>query len=323
MLEAAGVSVFEEEVYRALVRAGPATVAELPDPTQAGPHQVRAALRALETRGLVSRTPGGEGRYLAAPPDVALEALILQRERDLHLARLGLADLTAEYQAVTGIRRPAELVEVVTGTSAIQMRFQQLQLSARSEVKIFDLPPYTSTENARANPVEIEQLGRGVRYRAVYDASALEGREAMDAVRPHLLAGEQARVVHGLPIKLAIADRSLALLPLSVGRSDVAPGAILVHACGLLDALDALFERAWREGVPVGGEPVTTALAAAVGAECADVVGLLIRGLTDKSVASHLGLSRRTVQRRARDAMDRLGASTRLQLGYQAARRDP
>lgn len=323
MLQAAGVSDFEEEVYRALVRTGPARLDDLPLTTQAGPVRVRAALQTLETQGLVSRAPGGDGRFLAAPPDVALEALILQRERDLHLARLGLADLTAEYQTVTGIRGPAELVEVVTGTSAIQLRFQQLQLAARSEVKVFDLPPYTSAENAGANPVEIEQLGRGVRYRAVYDASAVDGPAAMDAIRPHLLAGEQARVVHGLPIKLAIADRTLALLPLSVGGSDVAPGAILVHACGLLDALDALFERAWREGVPLGGEAVTTSLAAAVGAESADVLALLIGGLTDKSVASHLGLSRRTVQRRARDAMDRLGASTRLQLGYQAARRGP
>jgi DNA-binding NarL/FixJ family response regulator len=44
-------------------------------------------------------------------------------------------------------------------------------------------------------------------------------------------------------------------------------------------------------------------------------------GLTDEAVAAHLGTSLRTVQRRVRHLMDLTGGRTRLQLGFQVARR--
>ena len=50
------------------------------------------------------------------------------------------------------------------------------------------------------------------------------------------------------------------------------------------------------------------------------VLALLATGLTDERIAAHLGLGLRTVQRRVRGLMDRLGAGNRFQAGLQAAR---
>ncbi|MGD0557044.1 MAG: hypothetical protein ABSA93_18950 [Streptosporangiaceae bacterium] len=44
-------------------------------------------------------------------------------------------------------------------------------------------------------------------------------------------------------------------------------------------------------------------------------------GLTDAAIARHLGAHLRTVQRRVRGLLDRLGAATRFQAGLQAVRR--
>jgi DNA-binding NarL/FixJ family response regulator len=47
----------------------------------------------------------------------------------------------------------------------------------------------------------------------------------------------------------------------------------------------------------------------------------LLAALTDQAVANQLGLSMRTVQRWVRALMDLVAAESRLQLGFQAARR--
>ncbi len=46
---------------------------------------------------------------------------------------------------------------------------------------------------------------------------------------------------------------------------------------------------------------------------------LLSRGLTDEVVAQRLGLTGRTLRRRLRSAMDKLGASSRFEAGFRLA----
>ncbi|MFZ4136203.1 helix-turn-helix domain-containing protein [Streptomyces koyangensis] len=49
------------------------------------------------------------------------------------------------------------------------------------------------------------------------------------------------------------------------------------------------------------------------------LLSLLLAGYTDRAVASQLGLSMRTVQRRVHRLLALAGVQTRLQLGWRAA----
>lgn len=49
------------------------------------------------------------------------------------------------------------------------------------------------------------------------------------------------------------------------------------------------------------------------------VLRLLARGYTDEVVALKLGLTGRTLRRRLRSAMDKLGAASRFEAGYKLA----
>ena len=51
------------------------------------------------------------------------------------------------------------------------------------------------------------------------------------------------------------------------------------------------------------------------------LLSLLSDGRSDSTIARLSGISLRTVERRVRSLMDRLGAKTRFQAGVQAARR--
>ncbi|MFT2019546.1 helix-turn-helix domain-containing protein, partial [Streptomyces sp. 796.1] len=102
------------------------------------------------------------------------------------------------------------------------------------------------------------------------------------------------------------------------------PDALVVRPSGLLVALLTLFETVWREAVPLrldtpGDAP--TAPPAEPGCPDPtdlDILSLLLAGLTDASVAKHLDLGLRTVQRRVKGLMDLAGVTTRLQLGWHA-----
>ncbi|MER0246195.1 helix-turn-helix domain-containing protein, partial [Streptomyces sp. HSW2009] len=102
------------------------------------------------------------------------------------------------------------------------------------------------------------------------------------------------------------------------------PDALVVRPSGLLVALLTLFETVWREAVPLRLDtPADTPPAPSAEPGCPDptdldILSLLLAGLTDASVAKHLDLGLRTVQRRVKGLMDLAGVTTRLQLGWHA-----
>jgi hypothetical protein len=87
---------------------------------------------------------------------------------------------------------------------------------------------------------------------------------------------------------------------------------LLVRSSSLLDALCEMFEMYWRVAAPfVTGD-------AAVAAD--PLIPLLASGMNDKSIEHELAMSPRTLARRIVDLNRRLGATTRFQAGWLAAR---
>ncbi|WP_049564911.1 helix-turn-helix domain-containing protein [Streptomyces sp. SBT349] len=323
MLAAVGLDEAEEAAYRALVALGAAEASPLAGRLARAVDETERALRGLERRGLAARSPSHPGRWVAAPPVVALGALLAQQRHELDRAELAAGLLAAEYRAEADESAAPDLVEVVVGVSAVAHRFSQLQLGAAQEVcaLVTGTPvAVTGTENEAEERV----VERGVTYRVVLEREALESPPSVVELAAALRRDQRVRVVERVPTKLVIADRSTAMVPLT-SRDGAGPAAVVVHASGLLDSLLALFEAVWREALPLrldeeGGGPVR---GEAGGPDATDlrILSLLLAGLTDTSVGKHLGLGLRTVQRRVRRLMDLTGAATRLQLGWQAHER--
>jgi DNA-binding CsgD family transcriptional regulator len=319
VLDGLGLTSDQEAVYVALVDVPSATLEEISQRCPGVP--AGQVIADLERAGLVSRladSPGSGVAYTAAPPDVALELLVRSRQQELARARLSVAELAGRYRQARVSAGPHEVIEVGTTMEATALRWEQLQRSARQQVRSFDRPPYISPSPLN-NPVELEMLATGVAYRAVYHPAglALPGRPA--AMRTMIAAGEQARVTQSVPVKMFIADDQMGLIPLEVGGS--AEAGLIIRASSMLDTLVALFELVWERAIPVHADGDLPSGGTGPGQEEATLLGLLAAGLTDAAIARHLGTHPRTVQRRVRELLDRLDAGTRFQAGLQAVRR--
>ena len=172
--------------------------------------------------------------------------------------------------------------------------------------------------SAADNVEEQVAVSRGVTYRVVVERSAMEKPGFLDLVAESVQAGERVRVTDDLPLRLLIADRSVALLPLAPTSDDSGAGALVIHPSGLLDALVHLFDMVWavgagpaagdRPGGPAhrrdrrGGRPAAHPPSG---------------GLTDQAIAGQLGISARTVQRRVSALM----ARARWRLGSRSGTR--
>ncbi|MFI6054018.1 helix-turn-helix domain-containing protein [Streptomyces violascens] len=321
MLGAIGLDETQESAYRALVAVGAAEVSDLAHRLALPENETERALRRLERQGLAAQSSARTGRWVAAPPGVALGALLTQQRHELDQAELAAALLAAEYRAEAAEPAVHDLVEVVTGASAVAHRFHQLQLGAAEEVcALVTGKPVAVT--GMDNESEERASIRGVAYRVVIEREVLSLPAGIVELSAALGRDEQVRTVDRVPTKLVVADRSLAMVPLT-GRG-AEPAALVVHASGLLESLMGLFEAVWKDALPLrlgGGGRGVVEEARGPDATDLEILSLLLAGMTDASAAKQLELGLRTVQRRVKGLMELTGVTTRLQLGWHAYER--
>jgi sugar-specific transcriptional regulator TrmB len=254
-LIALGLTGYEASAYVALTRRERATGAEVARLAGLPRQRIYDVLDGLVARGIATVEPGRPARYAALAPDAAVAALVAARraevERLEHEAALAVALLTPAYRDGRSTDDPLTYIEVLREPGAIAKRFAELEASATKEIFVFTKPPY-AVEPA-ANRAGLELLARGVEARSVYERSVYDDAAVVDAVREFVAAGEQARVVDELPLKLVVIDERVALLSLEdpvAGTTNLT--IMIVEHAALARLLKLAFEQVWERGEPFG-----------------------------------------------------------------------
>jgi hypothetical protein len=323
VLNAVGVTGVAAQVYSALIGADQPTAEEIAAACGIPVRRASAELAGLDRQGLAYRLAGRPARYRANAPDVAIAALIGQREAELQAARATMHQLAEIFRETARSRHPDAQVEVVRGPADITRAVARAAEATRHQLRGFDRPPYTETPGASYG-LEERRLAAGVVYRVIYDAEALNipGRMAGD-ILPSVAAGEQARSRPALPIKLLISDDQLAVIPAAI-TSRTVDTTFVIHRSPILSALIALFEAEWERATPIIGPAAAAAPGDAAGTgragdppdpETAALLAMLGAGMTDASIARSLRWSMRTTQRRMAQLMSELGVTSRFQAG--------
>ena len=303
VLDSLGLDAAEEALYETLLRHPAASLDELRRHRAdfSGP-----VLAGMVAKGLLRKRDDG---YVAVAPDLALRMLLDKRRRTLEVAEQRIAELDRLHRAQPG--PPAEPpVELVPGPAAHD-RLTALHRLAADQIRSFETPPYAKKLLPADSQLAMEGLGRGMRHRIVYSRAAVED-QGLATLTACLGAGEEARVVGEVPMRLSLFDDQAAILPVTAGRM-ITEGILVVRPSSLLDALSTLFEIVWARALPLGLDQPTEP---ADGVDDESVlVALLAAGMSDHAIARQLDISVRTVGRKIQRVLADLNAATRFQAG--------
>lgn len=281
---------------------------------------VDEAVEALVGRGLLSPRP--DGGFEPIRPDVALPAHATTLERRARGMRAAAHELTQVFfQArAAGSQAQSEDLRLLNSLDEIHSATAEVVASASTAIRaVRDLS--ARTEVVFAAPLAEHRRrsygpeGTELTVQSVYDAGVLDLPGAATVLEARTEGGERQRFAHDVPFTAVVVDQSAALVDVS-SYDQSGAGSMLVRSRPLVHALAALVEGSWRRAVPLpqireGGPERRDLL----------ILTMLAAGASDATIARQAGISQRTVERRVRMLLDRLGAGTRFQAGVQAVRR--
>lgn len=93
-----GLAHHENLAYRELITLPSASAEELAARLGVSTADARHTLMALEQHGLAARAGGDLSRFVAAPPTIALGALMVARQNEIRLAEVELETLDDMYR---------------------------------------------------------------------------------------------------------------------------------------------------------------------------------------------------------------------------------
>ncbi|MFG2918040.1 LuxR C-terminal-related transcriptional regulator [Kitasatospora sp. NPDC048298] len=279
----------------------------------------RPALAALVARGLLTPTATG---WTAAGPralgdrigvELRTRALRLLRHAERLPATFGpLARAYDEARHPVGAPPPGPSAArpgtgAVLDAAEVRGRISELVSECREEV-LAAQPGLRPLEGLRmALAQDLSLLRRGCALRTVYQSVTLADPAVRSQVALRTGQGAQVRVLAEPYERVLVFDRVVAVIPAAEDRNR----AVFLTDPTTVAYLVAQFERDWARAAPADGHldppPVTTVR----------IGRLLARGLTQRAVATRLGVSERTVAAHIARLRDRYGARTLFHLGWQ------
>src|SRR5947209_4410972 len=183
------LSPYEARIVLALLRLGAANTAQLARVSGVPRTSTYQILEELNARGLAQRVSvDGPAMYASPGRDEVFRRLDAAQEERLRQHR----ERTARLRELVAEAFPEEpspagpYVHVIQGAGQVSHMYDRMLADARSELLVFNRPPYSHGE-AQVNQAVFDALERGVKARVLYEAEQWHApksarfREAMAA----------------------------------------------------------------------------------------------------------------------------------------------
>ncbi|MFD8596202.1 LuxR C-terminal-related transcriptional regulator [Kitasatospora sp. NPDC059646] len=224
-----------------------------------------------------------------------------------------LEDLTHAYDATPRRADRSSVVQHVERTDRIRERVRQLETAATEEILAMR-PGRVCRSDFQADSLERTRdfLASGASLHTVYEPAALLDEPTVRWAESVTAWGGRFRTLSEPFGRMLVFDRRIAVVPASADNSSAA----VVEDPAVVEFLVAAFERDWARADRVQWRTADYGEESAVPVH--EQVGrLLAQGLTQRSIATRLGLSERTVAGHISRLRELHDAETLFQLGWQ------
>jgi sugar-specific transcriptional regulator TrmB len=246
-----GLTSYEAKAYLALLRRDSSTAAQAARLANVPRQRIYDVLASLVDKGLASTRPGQVVKYAAVAPELALERLVSDHREKLAALERETAALIEElrpaFHAGKAHANPLEYIEVLRDRRAINERFDELQAGIKHEILVFTKPPYATPPQEEVVGLEVTKSHEA---RSVYEFDVFDDPEVTEGVRRFIEAGEKARFVPELPLKLVIIDESTVMFGMEdpvAGESELT--IMVVEHPQLASVLKIAFDATWEQGL--------------------------------------------------------------------------
>jgi HTH-type transcriptional regulator, sugar sensing transcriptional regulator len=246
-----GLTTYEARAYLALVRREAYTAAQVARQSGVPRQRIYDVLGTLVEKGLASTRPGNVVKYAAIAPDLAIERLVAAHRRDLVDLERDAAEVATtlgpQFTAGQTHSDPLDYIEILRDRGAINERFAELQAGVKREILVFTKPPYATPPQENDEGIEVSQSHVA---RSVYELSILDDPETTEGVRRFIEAGEEARFVEEVPLKLVIIDEATVMFGMQdplAGPSELT--IMVVEHPALARTLKISFQAVWDRGL--------------------------------------------------------------------------
>jgi HTH-type transcriptional regulator, sugar sensing transcriptional regulator len=259
-----GLTQYAARAYVALVARDRYTAAELARASGVPRQRIYDVLNALSERGLVTVRPGPVVRYAAVDPEAAVGRMMEAHRSAYQQRERASAELIDQLAPLWMRGRseddPLDYVEVIRERELLGERFAELQSTARHQLLTLAKMPYLVVENPAGMEAARRLARAGGDVRCVYEHAMLDDLAMVAYTRGFVDAGEQARVVPEVPMRLCIADGARVLMSMRDPRADGASStSLLIEHPALARLLIQAYESIWS-----GGEDFAAAVARVV-----------------------------------------------------------
>lgn len=307
--------------YAVLLTQGPRDAAAIAAELGTTTDELGTVIDRLIELGLVRRDHVREDLLVAVSLDAPVNRIVaaaeasaatsIDRVARMRASSTEAARLLREVQALSN-REPES--ETLNSASEVVSFLHQMNAECTSEVlALVDHNP-TPAALRQSRDQDLALLEKGIRIRSIYLSSARSQPELMTYLRWLEEHGAQVALAPVVPVRTLLFDNRTALVVRD--PDDRSAGAVVVRSPGLVMALTWLFEFRWQQAEPIGAPTSHGEGPSAVELELLQHFAL---GRKDAAIARRMDVSVRTVRRTVTQLSERLGVSSRFELGARAA----
>ena len=255
-LTSLGLSENEAKTYLTLLAKSSMTVGEIAKISGVPRPKLYEILTKLIVKGLCTEKIGKVKRYRVVAPNIVKKKLIgdyqAQLEQKKIIAQSFSNAVYSIYQQNMNKTDSLEYIEVLKDIGQIRKKWFTLQKNAKKEILVFNKPPYTISLADSVN-YELDVLNKKVKDKSIYEYNDImySEKEGIKIISSLISAGEEARIVKELPMKLAIIDENITMLalndPISLKPSITT---IVINHPSFAMAQKYVFESIWEKAMP-------------------------------------------------------------------------